>query len=453
MSTAPRTMPLPERPSPQQLKKRAKDLQRAVRAQSPTALALVARHAPGRAEDPAGFTLDAAQLVIARLYGFPSWPRLREHLAAHPEPSADRPRSGMRTVEDFFRLRTGWADASDLRRCAAAATPAHPDPAQWQPLLTVHRNGVKVIALDSPAGVLFAELTPKRITLSLAVSDVPSGKAVAVCFRSAFGTIAGVVGPDVTGLMVEPVADRRPLGWALVAGGVFVAPNAFQVGPAGLVLRTNGSARGEVVPLTALPPLSAAVVDRPAPAVEAVPAAGTDSVPDLTTVLAAADAPPIVDPEQWRPGVRADLTPTEQLRLARYGRLLVWQRTGGPEEDAEDPFVFDFTPQPGPVRDFAVVGRSISFTRMYYGFHDGAGGTVAVLGLVDDAEVASVTLRRDGMPDLAARIAGRTFLVAGVDLDQLPERGPVTAVLVARDRAGHVCEELPYQEQDFSRRT
>jgi hypothetical protein len=178
-------------------------------------------------------------------------------------------------------------------------------------------------------------------------------------------------------------------------------------------------------------------VDRPATA------AGADV--DLTAVLAAADAPPIVDPEQWRPGVHTDLTPTERVRLGSYGKLLVWQSTGQ-REGAEDPFVFDFTPQQGPVRDFAVVGRSIAFTRMYYDFVDGASGTIAVVGLVDDADIASVVLRRDNMPDLPARIAGGTFLVTGPDLTHLPERGPAAAVLVARDHAGNVREELPYQE-------
>ena len=446
MPTAPRTLSLPERPDPQQLKKRAKDLQRAVRSHSPAALALVARHAPESAQDPSGFTLDTAQLVIARLYGFPSWPRLREHLAAHPPTPGDRPRTGSRTVENLYRLRTGWADASDVRRCAATATRAHPDPAQWLPLLTARYNGVKVIAFDSPAGVVFAELTPKRVTLSPPAGAAPSGEQVSVSFRSEFGTIAGVVGPDVTGVAVEPVADRRPLGWALVADGVFVAPNAFLVGPAGLVLRTNGRPRGEVVPVTALPPHSTAVVDRPAPAVDAATAAAAD----LTAVLATADAPPIVDPEQWRPGVHTDLTPAEQVRLGRYGKLLVWHRTGERADaaGAEDPFVFDFTPQLGPVRDFAVVGGGLAFTRMYYDFVDGHSGTIAVVGLVDDADIASVVLRRDNMPDLPARVAGGTFLITGPDLVELSQRGPATAVVVARDHAGNVREELPYQEQD-----
>ncbi|MFD8133606.1 hypothetical protein, partial [Streptomyces mirabilis] len=172
MPTTPKTVPLPERASLEQLKKRAKDLRRAVRSQQPTALALVARHAPESRDPLVEFSLDTAQLVIARLHGFPSWPRLRQHLAAHPGASGDQPRSGIRKVEDFYRLRTGWASTADVRRCAAAATRAHPDPADWQPLLTAGRNGIRVIAFGSPDGVVFAELTPKRVTLSR-----PAGRA------------------------------------------------------------------------------------------------------------------------------------------------------------------------------------------------------------------------------------------------------------------------------------
>ncbi|MFE2712992.1 hypothetical protein ACFXKI_13605 [Streptomyces mirabilis] len=443
MPTPPQTVPLPERASLEQLKKRAKELQRAVRSEQPTALALVARHAPESRDPLVEFSLDTAQLVIARLHGFPSWPRLRQHLAARPGTPGDQPRSATRRVEDFYRLRTGWASAADVRRCAAAATPAHPDPADWQPLLTARRNGIRVIAFGSPDGVVFAELTLKRVTLSQPAVGASAGEGASVTFHTEFGTIAGVVAPEVGSLVVERPADRRPLGWTLVADGVFVAPNAFLVDSTGLVLRTNGSPKGEIVPVAALPARATAVVDRPAPAVED-PALATE---DLTTVLAAADAPPIVDPEQWRPGAHADLTPHERVRLGRYGKLLVWHTTGD-RASAEDPFVFDFTPQQGPVRDFAAVGKNIAATRMYYAFADGASGTIAVVGLVEDAHIASIVLRRDGMPDLAARITGGTFLIAGPDLTHLPERGPATAVLVARDHSGNVREELPYQEQD-----
>jgi len=438
--TTPQTAPLPERASLEQLKKRAKDLQRAVRSQLPTALALVARHAPENRARPDEFTLDTAQLVIARVHGFPSWQRLRQHLAAHPGVPDNGPRTGTRRVEDFYRLRTGWASAADMRRCAAAATPAHPDPAGWLPLFSARCNGVRVIAFGSSAGVVFAELTPKRIALSSPAVRASAGEGVSVTFHTGFGTIAGVVAPEISSLAVERPADRRPLGWALVVDGVFVAPNAFLVDSTGLVLRANGSPRGEMVPATSLPPRVTTVVDRPAPAVEA-----TAPATDLTTVLAAADAPPIVDPDQWEPGVHADLTLHERVRIGRYGKLLVRHFTG--ERASEpDPVVFDFTPQQGPVRDFAVVGKSVSATRMYYDFADGGSGKLAVVGLVDDADIASVVLRRDGMPDLPARIARGTFLIAGPDLTDLPERGPATAVLVARDHAGNAREELPYRE-------
>jgi len=72
------TQPLPSDPSLEHLKGQAKRLQRAVAAGEPEALALVAEHHPGARER--AFTRADAQLVVARRYGFPSWPRLRAHL-------------------------------------------------------------------------------------------------------------------------------------------------------------------------------------------------------------------------------------------------------------------------------------------------------------------------------------------------------------------------------------
>ncbi|MET7680556.1 hypothetical protein [Streptomyces sp. NPDC005423] len=444
MPTPPQPVPLPERADLEQLKKRAKELRRAVRSQRATALHLVALHAPADHAGPDEFTLDTAQLVIARMYGFPSWQRLRQHLAAHPGTAGDRTRTGTRRVRDYYRLRTGWASASDLRRCAAVATSDQPGPAEWEPLLSALHNGVRVIAFDSPAGVVFAELTPARVTLSAPATRGQAGTGASATFHTDFGTIAGVVAPEVTSLAVERPADRRPLGWAPVVDGVFVAPNAFLVDATGIVLRTNGSPRGEIVPTTSLPPRATPVVDRPAPPVEA-----TASAAELSAVLAASDAPPVVDPERWQPGVHTRLTPHEHLRLGRYGRLLA-RHTTGDRVSVTDPVVFDFTPQQGPVRDFVALGSSLSATRMYYDFADGGSGRPAVLGLLDDARVTSVVLRRAGLPDLPAHLAGGTFLIAGPDLTELPEHGrghdPAPAVLVARDADGSVLEELPYRE-------
>ena len=74
---------LPASPSLEQLRRRAKDLLRALRAGDAAAVARVAAahpHPPGEAR------LADAQLVIAREHGFASWPRLRayvERIAAH----------------------------------------------------------------------------------------------------------------------------------------------------------------------------------------------------------------------------------------------------------------------------------------------------------------------------------------------------------------------------------
>jgi hypothetical protein len=65
---------LPERPDLDQLRRRAKELRDAARAGDTAALQRLARHHPAL---PAGTVrLAAAQLVIARELGFPSWPRL-----------------------------------------------------------------------------------------------------------------------------------------------------------------------------------------------------------------------------------------------------------------------------------------------------------------------------------------------------------------------------------------
>jgi ankyrin repeat protein len=79
------TPSLPAAPSLEQLRNRARDLQRAHRAGDPVARARVAAHAGAAAETPAaagtpGLKLSTAQLVIAREHGFSSWPRLRAYV-------------------------------------------------------------------------------------------------------------------------------------------------------------------------------------------------------------------------------------------------------------------------------------------------------------------------------------------------------------------------------------
>lgn len=77
---------LPDRPSLENLRKQARTLQQLVRAGVPGALATVAEFHPRLAAITGGgpllaaFSRADAQLVIARQYGFPSWPRLRQYL-------------------------------------------------------------------------------------------------------------------------------------------------------------------------------------------------------------------------------------------------------------------------------------------------------------------------------------------------------------------------------------
>jgi len=66
---------LPVRPDLDQLKHQAKDLLRAIRRGDPDAVADFRRHHP-REIDPASVTLADAQLVLARTYQAPNWPRL-----------------------------------------------------------------------------------------------------------------------------------------------------------------------------------------------------------------------------------------------------------------------------------------------------------------------------------------------------------------------------------------
>ncbi|WP_405792319.1 ankyrin repeat domain-containing protein [Streptomyces sp. NBC_01506] len=72
---------LPDHPSLEQLRKQAKSLLRRVRAKAPEGIGLVAEFHPRPHRPPETYKLADAQLVTARMYGFASWPRLREHIS------------------------------------------------------------------------------------------------------------------------------------------------------------------------------------------------------------------------------------------------------------------------------------------------------------------------------------------------------------------------------------
>src|SRR5271155_5587620 len=74
----PRSYPtrrLPKQPSLEQLRKQAKDLLEQYRVGDPLAIAEVQQFE--RRADPATFALNDAQRVLARAYGYESWPKLK----------------------------------------------------------------------------------------------------------------------------------------------------------------------------------------------------------------------------------------------------------------------------------------------------------------------------------------------------------------------------------------
>jgi ankyrin repeat protein len=103
------TVPLPDRPSLEQLRNQAKDLQRAVRASNPEALAEVAERYPSGFPDDseARFALSAAQLVVARRHGLRSWTRLKQlvevvqQYSRFPNELVD---AATRPADEFLRL-------------------------------------------------------------------------------------------------------------------------------------------------------------------------------------------------------------------------------------------------------------------------------------------------------------------------------------------------------------
>jgi ankyrin repeat protein len=124
------TVSLPEQPSFEHLRKQAKDLRRAVRAGVPDAVAEAAEHHP--AGPSAEFTLSAAQLVIARRYGFASWARLKRHLEVverYTRVPARMEDEGAGVADTFLRLAClSYEDDQPERRTRARRLLAeHPD--------------------------------------------------------------------------------------------------------------------------------------------------------------------------------------------------------------------------------------------------------------------------------------------------------------------------------------
>lgn len=130
------TVSLPEQPSYAQLRKQARDLQRAIRAGAGEALAEAAeRHPSGApsAADRAAYSLSSAQLIVARRYGFASWARIKHHLEIVERygrsPAALDQASDSDPVGEFLRLAclTYEQDAPERRAAAREILGRHPE--------------------------------------------------------------------------------------------------------------------------------------------------------------------------------------------------------------------------------------------------------------------------------------------------------------------------------------
>ncbi len=114
---------LPDRANLTQLRKQARDLQRAVRAGSAAARDQVAEYHPAGAPDAsavASFPLSAARLVISRRYGFASWTRLKRHVETLDHYTRIPPleEAGGGLGDEFLRLGCLWYEDDQPERWA-----------------------------------------------------------------------------------------------------------------------------------------------------------------------------------------------------------------------------------------------------------------------------------------------------------------------------------------------
>ena len=141
---------LPGNANLEQLKKGAKSFQRAVRAGDAGAAEFVREFHPRLADaqpgssELNGFTRTDAQLVIARQFGFSSWPKLKAHLelvaryarSPHEQPVGEPLADAQAVVDEFLRLAclTYGDDDPDRFRRAQALLEQH----EWLARASIH---------------------------------------------------------------------------------------------------------------------------------------------------------------------------------------------------------------------------------------------------------------------------------------------------------------------------
>ena len=206
-------LPLPSRPSLEHYKKRAKDLVKACRSGDPDAIGAWAREWLGsQADEVAGFArtklsaetgdcvLADAQFVIARSYGFASWPRFAAHIEAL-ERAQSSPISLFETAVDALMsgdektLARLLREQPDLAR--ARSTREH----HATLLIYTSANGVEGYRQKSPKNApAIAEM------LLAAGAEVDATAAVYGSECTTLGLVATSQPPSVAGVQI-PIID------------------------------------------------------------------------------------------------------------------------------------------------------------------------------------------------------------------------------------------------------
>ncbi len=136
------TAPLPENPSLEHLKNQAKLVRDLIRSGDDGALSMVDEFHPRRdaasmtEADRVGFKTADAQLIVARMYGFTSWARLRDHLGIisassftpFPDPRSEShgPTSSSRKTHRSPRIHSlRWQPLATMWACGWRST-KHP---------------------------------------------------------------------------------------------------------------------------------------------------------------------------------------------------------------------------------------------------------------------------------------------------------------------------------------
>jgi ankyrin repeat protein len=165
---------LPGNANLEHLKKGAKSFQRAVRSGDSGATEVVREFHPGLGHASAGspeltaFSRADAQLVVARRFGFASWPKLKSHLelvapyarSPHEQPSGPSLTEDIERVDEFLRLAclTYGGDHPDRWGRARGLLVAHPELARF----SIH---TMVVAGDAAAARSLLERDPSQASL------------------------------------------------------------------------------------------------------------------------------------------------------------------------------------------------------------------------------------------------------------------------------------------------